>query len=148
MTILGASINPLPASPPPTQALSHGPDPLWSSSLAPVAISYFDNDLLEISFEPGTALTLPMMQEILESLTPRLETKTGHLLVSICGINNVDAEAARVFSKISTTMRVVLLGAGPADRVLARFFMRNLPADLPCRYTEGREEAMAFLYES
>ena len=145
MSILSASTGPLPAEPP---AVPQGSDPVWRSSLPRVGMSYFENDPLEISFEPGTALTVPMMQEILESIAPRLETTTGHLLISICGINTVDGDAARVFTKISTNMRVALLGAGPADRVLARFFMRNLPSDLACRYTQGREEALDFLYES
>ncbi|WP_411730555.1 hypothetical protein [Paeniglutamicibacter sp.] len=147
MTILGDSTDTLEPATASEVVAPGAAQLLWKSTQPHVQIRYFDDDLLEVSFTPGTVLTISMVQDILNALTSRLETKTGHLLANISGLSNVDTDVARVFSKFSRNVRVALLGSGPADQVLARFFMRNLHPEHLCAYVEGREEAIAFLYK-
>ncbi|MDO5745259.1 MAG: hypothetical protein Q4P23_12405 [Micrococcaceae bacterium] len=118
----------------------------WTASVSRARLSYYTPDLLELDFSLGTRLTLPLVHDILDEFSARCEHKTGRLLVYVSRISSVDAEVVRAFSKITSTMRVALLGFGPADRVLTKFFMRNHDPQHPCAYVEERGEALDFLY--
>lgn len=146
MDVLTGSVDDLEPSTHPKEELHGTGKLLWTSALPNVHLSYFDNGLLEMGFPPDTVLTSSMVQDILALLSSRLKSDPRHMLANISGLNNVDGDATRVFSKVSTMMRIALLGTGPADRVLARFFMRGLPEDLTCHYTQDRAEAMSFLF--
>lgn len=148
MDVLIESVDDLDPSAHPNQQFPEAGKLLWTSALPHVNLWYFDNGLLEMSFTPDTVLTSPMVHDILVLLSSRLGSDPSHMLANISGLNNVDGDATRVFSKVSTMMRIALLGTGPADRVLARFFMRGLPEDLTCHYAEERAKAMAFLFNS
>lgn len=146
MTILSDSMEFADRAAPLASEQCQTPTTLWKESLRFVDMVYFDNDLLEMDFVWDTVLNSSMIKDVLELLSSRLPSTAGHLLVNISGLNNVEYDTTRIFSKFAGSLRLALIGTGPADLVLARFFMRNLPADLPCLYAQTREEAMAFLF--
>lgn len=122
--------------------------PVWTQQSEQAQLTFFANELLEISFSPRTELTVPTVMELLAFLDARIQRRIKYLLVDIGGLDRVDADVSRVFNSMTKGMSIALLGAGPADRVLARFFVRKIDPLRRFTYTEGRQDALTFLLEN
>ncbi len=118
----------------------------WNASLPYAALTYFTDDILEIVLDPDTRFSTSLVFGIVNEFSARCETRAGRVLIDISGITSMENDVARVFGQITASMRVALLGFGPADRVLARFFMRKLDSKNSCIYVEERQQALDFLY--
>ncbi|MDO2935652.1 hypothetical protein Q2T94_15190 [Paeniglutamicibacter sulfureus] len=110
----------------------------------PALLTFHGNELLEIDFKPRTELTVPMVLELLEDIG-KAERRVRYLLVDICGLDSIDPEVSCIFNSTTKGVRSVFQGSGPADRVLARFFMRKIDTSRRFTYVENRQDALAFL---
>ena len=72
----------------------------------------------------------------------------AHLVIDISGLDDVEADVPPFFNGLIRNLRVAMLGSGPADQVLARFFMRKLDGDRTCAYFERRSDAVEFVFRS
>lgn len=121
---------------------------LWAWSGAQARTEFFENHILEISFKAGTTLTLSTVQEILAYFEAQANDLRAHLVVDISGLDDVEADVPPYFNGLIRNLRVAMLGSGPADQVLARFFMRKLDGDRTCAYFERRSDALEFVSQS
>lgn len=121
------------------------PHVVWTQESEHAELTFHTNELLEISFKPHTELTVPTVTGLLATANTRLEHRIKYLLIDICGLDRVDAEVSRIFNSETGGIRIALLGAGPTDRVLARFFARKIDPLRRHTYTERRQDALAFL---
>ncbi|NKG19429.1 hypothetical protein [Paeniglutamicibacter terrestris] len=122
--------------------------PVWTQENEHAQLTFFANELLEISFSPRTELTAPTAMELLAIANARLEHRIKYLLIDICSLDRIDVEVSRIFNSVTEGIRIALLGAGPTDRVLARFFVRKIDPLRRFTYTERRQDALAFLLEN
>jgi hypothetical protein len=122
--------------------------PVWTQQSEQAQLTFFANELLEISFSPRTELTVPTVMKLMAFLDARIQRRIKYLLVDIGGLDRVDADVSRVFNSMTKGMSIALLGAGPADRVLARFFVRKIDPLRRFTYTERRQDALTFLLEN
>lgn len=121
--------------------------PAWTHESEHAQLTFFPSDLLEVKFRPRTELTVETVTELLALPAARLEHTVKYLLVDICGLDRVDADVPCLFNPMTEGMRIALLGSGPTDRVLARFFMRKIDPLRRFTYVESRQDALAFLLE-
>jgi hypothetical protein len=110
-------------------------------------LNFFADDLLEVNFTPRTELKVPMVVELLTHADAWPEHRAKYLLIDISGLDSVDADVSCIFNSTTKGVRIALLGAGPADRVLARFFIRKINPSRQLTYVESRHDALAFLFE-
>ena len=110
-------------------------------------LTFRGKELLEVNFKPRTELKIPVMVDLLARVDTELERRVKYLLVDLGGLDAVDADVAGIFNSICKGIRIALLGAGPADRVLARFFMRKIDPLRQLSYVESRQDALTFLLE-
>ena len=110
-------------------------------------LTFRGNELLEVNFKPRTELKIPVMVDLLARVDTELERRVKYLLVDIRGLDSVDADVAGVFNSTCKGIGIALLGSGPADRVLARFFMRKIDSLRRLSYVESRQDALTFLLE-
>lgn len=108
-------------------------------------LTFHGLDLLEVQFKPRTVLTAVMVVELLDRIASVPEQRVKYLLIHICGLDAVDSDVPWIFNSSTEGIRIALMGAGPADRVLARFFMRKLDPSREMAYVEGRQDALEFL---
>lgn len=121
--------------------------PVWSQDSKHARLTFFANELLEVEFPSRTLLSVQMVRELWDLADARLERKVKYLLVDLCGIDGVKSDVTALIDLMTEGMRTALLGAGPADRVLARFFMRKVNPARSYTYVESRQDALAFFHE-
>lgn len=122
--------------------------PAWTHESEHAQLAFFPSELLEVKFRARTELTVETVTELLKLADARLDRPVKYLLVDICGLDRVDADVPCLFNPVTEGMRIALLGAGPTDRVLARFFMRKIDPLRRFTYVESRQDALAFLLEN
>ncbi|MFL4477653.1 hypothetical protein ACIPUB_05145 [Paeniglutamicibacter sp. ORCA_105] len=110
-------------------------------------LTFRGNELLEVTFRPRTELKIPVVVGLLALVDAELERRVRYLLVDIGGLDSVDADVADIVNSTCKGIRIALLGSGPADRVLARFFMRKIDPLRQLSYVESRQDALTFLLE-
>ncbi|WP_181578484.1 hypothetical protein [Arthrobacter sp. AQ5-05] len=132
------------AAPPPE---APGQTPVWTIDNERAELTLVGSELLEAKFHPGTVLTLETARELWGLADAHLERKIKYLIVDLCGLDGVKADATAMLDPMTDGIRVALLGTGPADRVLARFFMRSFNPARQFTYVESRQDALAFLFE-
>jgi hypothetical protein len=110
-------------------------------------LTFHGNELLEVVFMPHTDLKVPILVALIARVGLEPERRVKYLLVDIRGLDSVDAEVAGIFNSVSKGICVALLGSGPADRVLARFFMRKIDPLRQLSYVENRRDALTYLLE-
>ncbi|GAA1496726.1 hypothetical protein GCM10009628_17290 [Paeniglutamicibacter kerguelensis] len=118
---------------------------LWIWSGAQARMAFFADDLLEIRFKAGTTLSLSTMMEMLDYFERQASGLRAHLVIDISGLDDVEADVPPRFNRLIRNLRAAMLGSGPADQVLARFFMRKLDGDRTCAYFERRSDAVEFV---
>ncbi|MDQ0094607.1 hypothetical protein [Paeniglutamicibacter psychrophenolicus] len=140
---------PLDGLPPIADATSEGTaeQPVWSQNIKHARLTFFANELLEVDFHPRTVLSVETVRELWGLADARLERKVKYLLVDVCGIDSVKPNVTALIDPMTEGMRTALLGSGPADRVLARFFMRKVDPARRYMYVESRQDALAFFHE-
>ncbi|MFF5793079.1 hypothetical protein ACFY5D_13615 [Paeniglutamicibacter sp. NPDC012692] len=111
-------------------------------------MAFFEDHILEIYFPPGTMLALSTLEEMSEYYEERTNEVYPHLLIDISGLDDVEADVPPYFNGLIRNLRVAMLGSGPADRVLARFFMRKLDGGRTCAYFEQGSDAVEFVLRS
>lgn len=111
----------------------------WTGAFGWMTLSA--DDVLEIGFVPGTLLSAQVTEEMHRQYKSRFKEPDVHLIVDISGVDGVAAGVPKQFSAMIPRARVAILGEGPADRVLARFFMRKLSPGHNCSYFENIDKA-------
>ena len=111
-------------------------------------MTFFEDHILEVQFKTGTTLTLAMLVEMLEQFESRSSGLAARLIVDISGLDDIGPDVPAYFNSLIRNLRVGVLGSGPADQVLARFFMRKLDEDHTCAYFERRNDAVEFVLPS
>lgn len=142
---LGLDGLPSVAGPVPRDAVQH---PVWSQDSRYARLKFFANELLEVEFRPRTVLAVETVRELWDLADTRLERKVQYLLVDLCGLDSVKSDVASLIDHMTEGMRIALLGSGPADRVLARFFMRKVDPGRRYAYFENRQDALAYFHEN
>ncbi|WP_183509481.1 hypothetical protein [Paeniglutamicibacter cryotolerans] len=123
-------------------SLTHVSDPetaaaqLWTWTAPFSRMTFSEDNVLEVGFSPGTTLTVATFMHMQEQYFSRTSELDAHLIIDISGLDGVAVGVAEYFSKVVSKNRVAILGSGPADRVLARFFIRKLLRDHSCAYFE------------
>lgn len=92
--------------------------------------------VLEIGFSSGTILTVAALVEMQEQFLSRSRGLDARMIIDVSGLDGVAIGIPPLFSKVVAKNRAAILGSGPADRVLARFFMRKLLREHQCAYFE------------
>ena len=118
---------------------------LWIWSGARSRMAFFEDHVLDIRFKAGTTLTLSSMQEMLAYFEKQENELRAHLIIDISGLDDVEADTPPFFNGLIRNLKVAILGSGPADQVLARFFLRKLDGDRACAYFERRSDAVEFV---
>lgn len=121
------------------------PRAVWNDSTPESALTYFDNHMLEIRFVLGTRFKHAGATEITRASLSHPGSPIKYLLIDISGLDDVDMCISSYFDEITQGIPVALVGSGPADRVLARFFMRKIDPLHRCGYVESRSAALEFL---
>ena len=106
----------------------------WTGLCSSMTLS--EERVLKIGFSPGTTLTVAALVEMQGEFLARSRGLDVHLIVDVSGLDGVAVGIPTHFSKIAAKNRVAILGAGPTDRVLARFFLSKLPREHRCAYFE------------
>lgn len=125
------------------------PDPLqsapdWSCDCA--TVWRHPGNILEVTFVPGCALDSTLLNEVARGAESIIEHTPVHVLVDISSLVRVDPPAATAFSTYDGLGRVAILGFGPADRVLARFFMTATTSEATAEMSYFEERSAAFAY--
>ena len=120
---------------------------MWTTGNERAELTFFAPELIEAKFHPGTVLTLETVRELWDLADAHLERKIKYLIVDLCGLDRVKADATAMLDPMTDGIRVALLGTGPADRVLAKFFMRSFNPARQFTYVESRQDALAFLFD-
>lgn len=117
----------------------------WASKCA--SLWKHPQNVLEVAFVPGCALNSALLQQVAQGAATLFEHAPVHVLVDISSLTRVDPLAAEAFRTFDSLGRVAILGFGPADRVLARFFMTatSESATAEMRYVEERAAAFEYL---
>lgn len=131
----------------PAIAQSTGFLPISTVDCEQALLTFRGDGLFEVNFKPRTELKIPVMVDLLARVDTEAEQRVKYLLVDLGGLDSVDADVAGIFNSTCKGIRIALLGSGPADRVLARFFMRKLDPLRQLSYVESRRDALAFLLD-
>lgn len=127
------------------RADQEAPRVVWSDSTSETTLTYFENEMLEISFVHGTRFKLSSATEVTRTALAHTGSTIRYLLIDVSGLDDVDMCLSTYFDEVSEGIPVSLLGSGPADQVLARFFMRKIDPLHRCSYAETRADALEFL---
>lgn len=97
----------------------------------------------DVSFGRDVRVTAEHVLAISRSLPP--PTGTVNLLIRCRGLTAVASSAVDSYSRFTSIARVAVLGEGPADRILTRFFSRSVVSAHESEYFEDEAEARAWL---
>lgn len=141
----------LDAAPPPELAMA-GPreapergTPDWNSASA--GVWKHSHDLVEVSFGSGCVLEADIVNEVAHGVGGLMENPPVRVLIDVSGLARVEPAAAAKFRKVEGVSRLALIGYGPADQVLARFFMTSMAGgtNVPIDYFQDRAAAFEYL---
>lgn len=119
--------------------------PVWIETTSQATLRYFGNELLEIRFAAGSRFKLSNATEITRACVEHAGSKISYMLFDISGLDDLDMGLSSYFDEVAEGIPVALVGTGPADQVLARFFMRKIDPLHRCLYVESRAAALKFL---